>query len=79
MQNHLPVPGIVETAASNRDFQAGFSVGMMAKDLRLAQLAAKSVDASTPLGREAAALYTSFEENGNRNLDYSAIIKKISG
>ena len=79
MQNHLPVPGIVETAASNRDFQAGFSVGMMAKDLRLAQLAAKSVDASTPLGREAAALYTSFEENGNRDLDYSAIIKKISG
>ena len=79
MQNHLPVPGIVKTAASNRDFQAGFSVGMMAKDLRLAQLAAKSVDASTPLGREAAALYTSFEENGNRNLDYSAIIKKISG
>ena len=79
MQNHLPVPGIVETAASNRDFRAGFSVGMMAKDLRLAQLAAKSVDASTPLGREAAALYTSFEENGNRDLDYSAIIKKISG
>ena len=79
MQNHLPVPGIVETAASNRDFQAGFSVGMMAKDLRLAQLAAKSVDASTPLGREAAALYTSFEENGNRDLDYSAIIKKING
>ena len=79
MQNHLPVPGIVETAASNRDFQAGFSVGMMAKDLRLAQVAAKSVDASTPLGREAAALYTSFEENGNQNLDYSAIIKKISG
>ena len=79
MQNHLPVPGIVETAASNRDFQAGFSVGMMAKDLRLAQVAAKSVDASTPLGREAAALYTSVEENGNRDLDYSAIIKKING
>ena len=79
MQNHLPVPGIVEAAASNRNFTAGFSVGMMAKDLRLSQLAADSVSAWTPLGREAASLYTSFEENGNRDLDYSAIIKKISG
>jgi 3-hydroxyisobutyrate dehydrogenase len=78
LQNHLPIPGIVETAASNRGFRAGFAVAMMAKDLRLAQLAAKSVDASTPLGSTAAALYTSFEDSGNQDLDYSAIIKLIA-
>ena len=78
MQNHLPIPGIVETAASNVDFKAGFAVAMMAKDLRLAELAARSVDASTPLGDKAADLYTSFEKTGNQNLDYSAIIKHIS-
>ena len=78
LQNHLPIPGIVETSASNRGFKAGFAVAMMAKDLRLAQLAAKSVDASTPLGSTAAALYTSFEDSGNQDLDYSAIIKLIA-
>jgi 3-hydroxyisobutyrate dehydrogenase len=51
---------------------------MMAKDLRLAQLAAESVDASTPLGSTAAALYTSFEDSGNQDLDYSAVIKLIA-
>ena len=78
MQNHLPIPGIVENAASNANFKAGFAVAMMAKDLRLAELAARSVDASTPLGDKAADLYTSFEKTGNQNLDYSAIIKHIS-
>ena len=75
LENHLPIPGIVDTAASNRGFKAGFAVAMMAKDLRLAQLAARSVDASTPLGSEASTLYTLFEERGNQDLDYSAIIK----
>ena len=78
MQNHLPIPGIVENAASNADFKAGFAGAMMAKDIRLAELAARSVDASTPLGDKAADLYTSFEKTGNQNLDYSAIIKHIS-
>ena len=77
LENHLPIAGIVDTAASNKDFKAGFAVAMMAKDLRLAQLAARSVDAATPLGAEAAAIYTLFEEGGNRELDYSAIIKFI--
>ena len=75
VKNNLPIAGIVDTAASNKDFKAGFAVAMMAKDLRLAQLAARSVDATTPLGTEAAAIYTSFEEGGNQGLDFSAIIK----
>ena len=77
VENNLPVAGIVDTAASNKDFKAGFAVAMMAKDLRLAQLAARSVDATTPLGTKAAAIYTSFEEGGSQELDFSAIIKFI--
>ena len=79
MLNHLPVPGIVETAAVNRDFKAGFAVDMMLKDLRLAQQAANSVGAATPLGAEAAALYGLFANAGNGGLDYSAIVKLIAG
>jgi len=79
MLNHLPLPGIVETAAANRDYKPGFAAGMMLKDLRLSQQAAAEAGAATPLGAEAAALYTLFCNAGNAGLDYSAIIKMIQG
>ena len=78
LRNHLPIPGIVDTAAANRDFTAGFAVAMMAKDLRLADDAARSVDLTTTLGRKAADMYTNFEKSGNGGFDYSAIIKAVS-
>jgi len=79
MVNHLPVPGIVETAAANCDYKPGFSAAMMHKDLTLAQAAANTAGASTPLGAHAAALYTDFIDGGHGGLDYSAIIKLIAG
>ncbi len=79
MLNHLPVPGIVETSAANRDFRPGFAAGMMHKDLKLSQEAAAQAGAATPLGAAAASLYTLFVNAGNAGLDYSAIIKMIRG
>lgn len=79
MLNHLPVPGIVETSAANRDFKPGFAVDMMLKDLRLAQQAAHDIGAATPMGAEAAALFAMFSNSGNGGLDYSAIVKMIAG
>ena len=79
MLNHLPVPGIVETSAANRDYKPGFSAAMMQKDLKLSQAAADQVQVATPLGAEAAALYTLFVNSGNEGLDYSAIVKLIKG
>ena len=79
MLNHNPVPGIVETSAANRDYKPGFAAAMMHKDLKLAQAAADHSGAATPLGAEAAALYTLFVNAGNGGLDYSAIIKLIEG
>lgn len=79
MLNHNPVPGIVETAAANRDYKPGFSTAMMHKDLKLSQEAASQAGAATPLGAEAAALYTLFVNSGHGHLDYSAIIKMIEG
>ncbi|MDP6953922.1 MAG: 3-hydroxyisobutyrate dehydrogenase, partial [Alphaproteobacteria bacterium] len=46
MLNHLPVAGIVETAAANQDFAPGFATDMMLKDLRLAQQAANASGAA---------------------------------
>jgi 3-hydroxyisobutyrate dehydrogenase len=79
MLNHLPVPGIVETSAANRDFKPGFSATMMVKDMGLSQAAAGLAGAATPLGAAATALYAEFVEAGHGELDYSAIIKLIRG
>jgi 3-hydroxyisobutyrate dehydrogenase len=77
--NSCPVPGIVPTAASNRDFKPGFAVALMAKDLRLAQAAARDTGTSTPLGAQASAMYDLFANAGGAGLDCTAIIKLIRG
>lgn len=78
MTSYCPVPGIIPNVPANRDYSPGFTTAMMLKDLRLSQTAAQKVNASTPLGAEATALYTLFSNQANNSqLDFSAIIKFI--
>lgn len=79
MTSYCPVPGPVPSSPANRDYQAGFTVDMMLKDLRLSQRAAISCGATTPLGAEAASLYGLFEAAGQGGLDFSGIIQLIRG
>ena len=79
MTSYCPVPGPVPTSPANRDYKAGFTAGMMLKDLRLAQDASKTAKAPTPLGAQAAQLYALMEASGHDGLDFSGIIKLIKG
>jgi 3-hydroxyisobutyrate dehydrogenase len=79
LTSYCPVPGLVPSSPANRDYQPGFTAAMMAKDLRLAQDAANSVDAPTPLGGQARSLYALLKGRGQGELDFSAIIKLIGG
>ncbi len=79
LTNYCPVPGLVPSSPANRAYRAGFTAAMMAKDLRLAQDAALSVDAPTPLGAQARQLYALFTTGGRGGLDFSAIIKMLAG
>jgi 3-hydroxyisobutyrate dehydrogenase len=79
LTSYCPVPGPVPSSPANRDYQAGFTAAMMAKDLRLAQDAAQSVDAPTPMGAQARSLYALFANRGHGGLDFSAIIRMIAG
>jgi 3-hydroxyisobutyrate dehydrogenase len=79
LTSYCPVPGPVPSSPANREYQAGFTAAMMAKDLRLAQNAAQSVDAPTPMGAQARALYALFANRGHGGLDFSAIIRMIAG
>ena len=79
MTSYCPAPGPVESAPSNREYEAGFAAAMMLKDLRLAQSAAQSAKAATPLGAQAMALYALMESAGEESLDFSGIMKLIDG
>lgn len=77
MNNYVPVPGILENVPANHNYQPGFTVAMMLKDLCLSQKAADNVAIQTPLGAHATALYQQFNDAGMNELDFSAIIKAI--
>ena len=79
LTTYCPVPGPVPTAPSNRDYAGGFATALMLKDLKLAQTAAQSVGANTPLGAEAAQLYSLFAAAGNAGIDFSGIIRMLRG
>ena len=74
LTSYCPVPGPVPAAPSNREYTGGFATALMLKDLKLAQGAAQSVGATTPLGAEAAQLYGLFAANGDKATDFSGII-----
>ena len=79
LTTYCPVPGPVPASPANRGYQAGFTAAMMLKDLKLAQGAAHAVGAATPLGAEAAALYSLFESAGEGGRDFSCIIQMLRG
>jgi len=79
MTNYCPVPGPVPTSPANRDYQAGFTAAMMLKDLTLAQDAANSAGAATPMGAEAAALYRLYVGQGAGPKDFSGIVQFLRG
>ena len=79
MTSYCPAPGPVESAPSNRNYEAGFAAGMMLKDLRLAQEAATSAKAAIPLGAQSEAIYSLMEAAGKDGLDFSGVMKLING
>ena len=79
LTTYCPVPGPVPNAPSNREYKPGFAANLMLKDLRLAQEAAASVGATTPLGAEAAQLYALFAAAGHGGDDFSGIINFLRG
>jgi 3-hydroxyisobutyrate dehydrogenase len=79
LTTYCPVPGPVPTAPSNRDYAGGFATALMLKDLKLSQEAAQSAGATTPLGAEAAQLYSLFANQGHAGEDFSGIIRMLRG
>jgi 3-hydroxyisobutyrate dehydrogenase len=79
LTSYCPVPGPVPASPANNDYKPGFAAALMLKDLRLAQEAAATAGAATPVGALAAQLYALFAAEGRSEADFSAIIEMVRG
>lgn len=79
INTYCPVPGPVPTSPANNGYKPGFAVDLMLKDLKLAQEAAQANGAITPMGAQAAQLYSLFSAMGNGGMDFSGIIEFMRG
>jgi len=68
-----PCPDVMENVPASNDYQGGFMVDLMAKDLGLAMETSLSSQSSTPMGALARSLYTMHAAAGNGTKDFSSI------
>ena len=80
MNAYCPAPGIGPQSPADNSYKPGFAADLMLKDLRLSQQAAKDVDADTPMGAAATALYQTFvEHEDGAGQDFSAMLPRFEG
>jgi 3-hydroxyisobutyrate dehydrogenase len=78
MTTYCPAPGVGPKSPADNDYAPGFAAELMLKDLRLAQQAAETADADTPLGRAARDIYAQFvEEEHGTGRDFSAMLPRL--
>jgi len=68
-----PCPNVMENVPSSNDYQGGFMVDLMAKDLGLAMDTAVGSQSSTPMGALARNLFAMHAGAGNGGKDFSSI------
>jgi 3-hydroxyisobutyrate dehydrogenase len=73
LEKYNPWPGVMDGVPASRDYEGGFGVDLMLKDLGLAMEAALAAKASTPLGATARSLYALHSGQGKGGLDFSSI------
>ena len=79
MDNNNPWPGVMPEAAASNDYQGGFAVELMLKDLSLATESALQNKRATPLGELARNLFALHNQQGRGKLDYASVIELING
>ncbi|HEX4614357.1 MAG TPA: 3-hydroxyisobutyrate dehydrogenase [Stellaceae bacterium] len=75
MEHMHPVPGIVDSAASSRQYAPGFMTDLMAKDLGLAVSAARDKRVPVVVAPAAQQLYRMASSHGFGREDFSAVYK----
>lgn len=77
LRNWYPVPGVVETSPSEREFAAGFSTMLMHKDLGLALTGAKTQEVDLPAASLVYEKLQQLIDDGWGNHDTSILIRNV--
>lgn len=70
-----PYPDVMEGVPSSNNYQGGFQVDLMFKDLGLAMEVSQQSNSPVPMGSQARALYSLHKAKGNGGLDFSSVLK----
>ena len=73
LEVYNPYPGVMDGVPAGNNYDGGFLVDLMIKDLGLAMEAALETGAATPMGSLARNLYIAHRDNGFGSKDFSSI------
>ncbi|KAG2383260.1 hypothetical protein C9374_004597 [Naegleria lovaniensis] len=73
--SYNPYPGVMENVPSSRNYEGGFAVNLMLKDLGLVNGAAKNIGYDLAMGQMVEQLYKQASTNGLGQKDFGAILK----
>ena len=73
LDKYNPWPGVMENVPASNEYDGGFAVKLMNKDLGLALQAALSTQSATPMGNLAKSLYAAHGNHGYSDKDFSSI------
>ena len=77
LQVYNPYPDVMPNVPSSNDYNGGFMVNLMSKDLGLAQELASKSHSPIPLGSAAGQLYELHKYNGQGSKDFSSILQML--
>ena len=77
LQVYNPWPNVLEGAPSSNNYQPGFMVDLMLKDLGLACEVADSCGLNNQMGKQAMAAYLAHQSDGNGPRDFSSILEWV--
>lgn len=77
LEVYNPCPGVMPTVPSSNDYNGGFLVDLMLKDLGLAAQTAANTSSATPMGQLATELFRQHSEAGWGSKDFSSIFQSF--
>ncbi|AWL12073.1 3-hydroxyisobutyrate dehydrogenase [Saliniradius amylolyticus] len=78
LDKYNPCPGVMESVPSSNNYDGGFLVDLMCKDLGLALDSAVDSKSSTPMGALARSLYAMHSQQGWGRKDFSSIFQMFN-
>lgn len=77
LERYNPYPNVMPASPASNEYQPGFMVDLMAKDLGLAIDNATANNSATPLGKLALDMYQQKQQQGDGKRDFSSIIELL--